>query len=926
MRGRLRKVGMKPTAAFVAIVFQLLLRRTVAKSATGRKTVDLKIDMRKVKDFDAFKKKFDKGDGLEPAKLRNLLGKNGGSSWSRDQLVQSLGSVQVWPRDLSSAQHLMGARIAPLSLKEYLESPPSADVVYEHHFSSATRAFASAYEKAYGLPAAFLKDVYMSPFLGIGRDDSGVSYQSLDTGGRFALWVAQVHGSSRWRLRPGTSAVLGTWPWASNDRSVVTGEYEVELSTGDGLFVPSGYAHTWQSTSEASVLFGFQGNSIPHGDMAEVMRAITHDDVDAMVKRYEMFDQGKGSALLHGMTHHAMHCGHTKILKRLASIGASFDEEDPRGATLLHGASSTGQADAVLFAIDQGADPNVKRTEDGLEPIHAAALAGHADVIGTFAKKAPKALVRKAARTGKQPLHIATIYNHQAVVKELLQGRANVAGKDSSGHQALHFAAEGKSLDMLKLLLDSRASVGAVTSDGETPLHRAAQSGRGEAVSFLLDRRAQLDARRKSGHTAVHSAAFKGHRSVLEILKAHGADLNPKDGASASNVHSPEALAVSAGHTDVVEYIRTAAKKGPSIDGENAFAAAKAGHVAMLDKVLLKGVWSPEREDAERASLAHAAVEAGHLAVVSHLLESAGSAAKTNAHYKTLMATAALYGHAELIETLAKRGFPAEGVKAATSSDDSGNSDATRSPTQIAVTRGHVAALDALRKFSTPAGGETDESELLPLGVVQGHAGIVNYLVERRASVNAGAARPKDHIHVAAMLGHAEVARALLDHRADVEARDSEGLRPACYAILGADNNLTSPGHASVLRLLAGRGADVGYDAMNKKLPARAGDSGKEQPSLLDVAIGKGDIDVLAIIAKGKAWTADRLKRLSDHLGRERGAEAKLRFDRATELRDILAVEEEARKKRTEREKQRDAAAMREIAREEAAERAESEL
>ena len=53
---------------------------------------------------------------------------------------------------------------------------------------------------------------------------------------------------------------------------------------------------------------------------------------------------------------------------------------------------------------------------------------------------------------GQTALHIATIANHEAVVRALISRKANVAMHDAQGHSALHYAVYHDSDALVKLL------------------------------------------------------------------------------------------------------------------------------------------------------------------------------------------------------------------------------------------------------------------------------------------------------------------------------------------------------------------------------------------------------------------------------------------------------------------------------------------
>jgi hypothetical protein len=116
--------------------------------------------------------------------------------------------------------------------------------------------------------------------------------------------------------------------------------------------------------------------------------------------------------------------------------------------------------------------------------------------------------------------------------------------------------------------------------------------------------------------------------------------------------------------------------------------------------------------------------------------------------------------------------------------------------------------------------------------VIEGDAARVRELLRKGANVNA---KHGDYdstpLHVAALWGHAEVARLLLDHGADVNSRSKDGWTPLHYA--------AAFGYADVARLLLERGAD----------PSIKDDKGRTP---LDVARERGYEEVVRVIEEYK--------------------------------------------------------------------------
>jgi ankyrin repeat protein len=81
----------------------------------------------------------------------------------------------------------------------------------------------------------------------------------------------------------------------------------------------------------------------------------------------------------------------------------------------------------------------------------------------------------------------------------------------------------------------------------------------------------------------------------------------------------------------------------------------------------------------------------------------------------------------------------------------------------------------------------------------QGHQEIVRALLDAKADVNAKAGNGATALMLAARAGNQEIVRALLDARADVNAKDNVGATALILASL--------KGHQEVVQLLKGAGA-----------------------------------------------------------------------------------------------------------------------
>ncbi|XP_043505230.1 serine/threonine-protein phosphatase 6 regulatory ankyrin repeat subunit B-like [Polistes fuscatus] len=122
----------------------------------------------------------------------------------------------------------------------------------------------------------------------------------------------------------------------------------------------------------------------------------------------------------------------------------------------------------------------------------------------------------------KAPLHLA--YD-LSVVKLLIDKGANVNIKDKYGCTPLHCVSK---ISLAKYLVENGADIHAKNNDGETPLHRALHY---LIVEYLIEKGADVNIPNKNGYTPLH---FARNLIIARHLIEHGANIRAvtKDGKS----------------------------------------------------------------------------------------------------------------------------------------------------------------------------------------------------------------------------------------------------------------------------------------------------------------------------------------------------------------------------------------------------------
>ena len=195
------------------------------------------------------------------------------------------------------------------------------------------------------------------------------------------------------------------------------------------------------------------------------------------------------------------------------SVAAFLDSEQ----LLQQAARYTDSADVVAFLIESGYDPN------------------EAFGLGIQAYPHDYGPVRREG-----PLHFAAKYNpNPSIVEALVQGGADVHAP--AGHMLntpLQYAARHNSGAVVAALLQAGARVEAVNGkispmyrrrpniNGNTALHEAGANKDASVVDVLVDAGADVNGRNASGLTPLHFAAIHGRAATLVALARRGADPN----------------------------------------------------------------------------------------------------------------------------------------------------------------------------------------------------------------------------------------------------------------------------------------------------------------------------------------------------------------------------------------------------------------
>jgi len=120
-------------------------------------------------------------------------------------------------------------------------------------------------------------------------------------------------------------------------------------------------------------------------------------------------------------------------------------------------------------------------------------------------------------------LHEAAKQGDIKAVQEYIQKQRPLDSQDHKGITALGYAIGANRIAMVKLLLDSRANPYAVDSTGNSGLHYAAGYGRKELLEYLLKIGGNISQANSQGQTPLSVATTNQQEGCIKILRAAGA-------------------------------------------------------------------------------------------------------------------------------------------------------------------------------------------------------------------------------------------------------------------------------------------------------------------------------------------------------------------------------------------------------------------
>lgn len=534
----------------------------------------------------------------------------------------------------------------------------------------------------------------------------------------------------------------------------------------------------------------------PPGDLASTLFfAVTNGAIEVLEHAAKTTPLGSiRNARSESLMWAALGSKKTALFAFLATNGVSPDLRDTLGNTILHAAAAQlGRADALASLLSLGADPAATNLA-GATPLHLVSGSQWSDPSQAMALLEAKAPLEALDLEGRTPLLALLERGSTNLPFVLLKAGASAKVRTRSGQTALHLLADaelesihkgfpkesrrvfirlentGPVTALVKALVAAGAELNAQNADGDTALHLAARTANGLVEQALLKNEASVLIRNKAGESGLFLLCSGGEQSSPQWIVLPG-------------VTGTVWSAVARRDTATLEEFL---KADPAV-----LFAKNAGNFTLLRRIFIAPDPRPMLEIATRHLAEARKIMDAEPQLCAVLLDDAeklkatlppGTATDRNA--AIWMNAAVLLERTNVIALLAKNGVP---TVAATPGYASFPAIAER------------AGFDAYAKL---AGGGSRED--IWSAAADGDALKVAAIVRNNpALVTATNAAGLQAIHVAAAFGRTNVARALKEAGADVNALESgvDGGHPLQIAAYRK--------HAGMVRWLLDNGARI---------------------------------------------------------------------------------------------------------------------
>ncbi|XP_034384353.1 ankyrin repeat domain-containing protein 6b isoform X2 [Cyclopterus lumpus] len=244
--------------------------------------------------------------------------------------------------------------------------------------------------------------------------------------------------------------------------------------------------------------------------------------------------------------HLAAHKGHIEVVRILLKAGCDLDIQDDGEQTALQRAAVVGNSDVISALIQEGCALD-RQDKDGNAALHEVSWHGFSQSVKVLVKAGANAHAKNKA--GNTALHLACQNAHAQSCKVLLLGGSRPDNKNHVSHSCcdtsfksihyyffffffatllnlifqagdtcLHVASRYNHVAVIRILLGAFCSVSEKNLAGDTPLHVAAALNHKKSVRLLLEAGADSNICNNAGQTALDQAREHNNPDVALLL------------------------------------------------------------------------------------------------------------------------------------------------------------------------------------------------------------------------------------------------------------------------------------------------------------------------------------------------------------------------------------------------------------------------
>jgi len=216
-----------------------------------------------------------------------------------------------------------------------------------------------------------------------------------------------------------------------------------------------------------------------------------------------------------------------KTVRLLIAQHVDINASEPDGSTALYWAAQRANADIVDVLLAAGANPKIANRYN-VTPLSLASMNGDAAIIERLLKAGVDA--NSTSEEGQTALMTASLSGKVDAVKVLLEHGADVNIQEPiRGQTALMWAASEGNAGVIELLLKSGADFKMKSKTGFTPLLFAVRNGQIDAVKILARNGANVNDVAPDGTSALNMATVNAYFELAAVLADLGADPNAPD-------------------------------------------------------------------------------------------------------------------------------------------------------------------------------------------------------------------------------------------------------------------------------------------------------------------------------------------------------------------------------------------------------------